>query len=92
VRDYYADTLDFKPDEMYILSNNSVVETFSNLRAEEERRWRKISSRAPRIPMRELVAHQRAEMRRKIPYDPILKRWLHIEKDTPEEMIIRIGP
>jgi hypothetical protein len=32
------------------------------------------------------------ELRRIIDYDPILKQWLHIEKDEPVEMIIKIGP
>jgi hypothetical protein len=91
VRDYQADELRFSSDpvEVFLLRNHEVIiQGTAMYRQQAEARG---DSQSGSDRDRQYIWCRR-EMPRIIEFNPIIKHWVFVKKDTSEELVVAIGP
>ncbi|HEX3050016.1 MAG TPA: hypothetical protein VHP83_05120 [Aggregatilineaceae bacterium] len=90
VWDYQADELRFTtdPDEVYLLHQHELAILGSEMYTHQALQNGYESSLSQ---IEKYLGWCRQEMPRIIQYNPVLKHWVTIIKDTPEELIVVIG-
>ncbi len=90
VLDYQVDELRFTTDpaEVYLLRQHELAILGSQMYTEQALQD---GSELPLSEVEDYMDWCRQSLPRTIQYDPILKRWLTIVHDTPNELIVQIG-